>query len=77
MFENWRNVQAGCRPARKLNVKWRKKIRRLGVLTFFKQGLGYILQLYVQVHKIKINICEPYLEIVRISTNLYKAIFPI
>ena len=31
--------QAGCRPARKFNAKWREKIRRLGVLPFFKQGL--------------------------------------
>jgi hypothetical protein len=32
-------LQAGCRPAKKFNAEWRKKIRRLGVLTFFKQGL--------------------------------------
>ena len=49
LFENWRMSngenffanqgkfsQAGCRPARKFNAKWRKKIHRLGVLTFFK-----------------------------------------
>ena len=32
-------MQAGCRPARKFNAERRKKIRCLGVLTFFKQGL--------------------------------------
>ena len=32
-------LQAGCRPARKFNAERRKKIRCLGVLTFFKQGL--------------------------------------
>jgi len=30
---------AGYRPARKLNAEWRENIRRLGVLTSFKQGL--------------------------------------
>ena len=31
--------QVGCRPARKFNAERRKKIRRLGVLTLFKQTL--------------------------------------
>jgi len=32
-------LQAGCRPARNVNAEWQNKSRRLGALSFFKQGL--------------------------------------
>ena len=31
-------LQAGCRPARNVNAEWQNKSRRLGALSFFKQG---------------------------------------
>ena len=41
--------------ARKINAEWRKKIRRLGVFPFFKQGLISLIRVIIIIMEILVK----------------------